>query len=55
MKIPVVGIGGIHEAQLDQVLDQGAAGCAMISAILGAENIGAAVERMKARIRAWEK
>lgn len=51
VKIPVVGIGGIHEAQLDQVLDQGAAGCAMISAILGAENIGAAVERMKARIR----
>lgn len=55
VKIPVVGIGGIHEAQLDQVLDQGAAGCAMISAILGAENIGAAVERMKARIRAREK
>ena len=51
VKIPVVGIGGIHEAQLDQVLDQGAAGCAMISAILGAEDIGAAVERMKARIR----
>ena len=45
VKIPVVGIGGIHEAQLDQVLDQGAAGCAMISA----------VERMKARIRAREK
>lgn len=55
VKIPVVGIGGIHEAQLDQVLDQGAAGCAMISAILGAEDIGAAVERMKARIRAREK
>lgn len=55
VKIPVVGIGGIHEAQLDQVLDQGAAGCAMISAILGAEDIGAAVERMKERIRAREK
>lgn len=55
VKIPVVGIGGIHEAQLDQVLDQGSAGCAMISAILGAENIGAAVERMKAQIRAREK
>lgn len=55
VKIPVVGIGGIHEAQLDQVLDQGAAGCAMISAILGADDITATVERMKARIRAREK
>ena len=55
VKIPVVGIGGIQVAQLEQVRDQGAAGCAMISAILGAENIGAAVERMKARIRAREK
>lgn len=55
VQIPVVGIGGIHEAQLDQVMDQGAAGCAMISAILGAEDITAAVQRMKARLRARKK
>ena len=55
VQIPVVGIGGIHEAQLDQVMDQGAAGCAMISAILGAEDITAAVVRMKARLQARKK
>lgn len=55
VQIPVVGIGGIQEAQLDQVLDQGAAGCAMISAILGAEDISAAVARMKARLQARKK
>ena len=55
VQIPVVGIGGIHEAQLDQVMDQGAAGCAMISAILRAEDITAAVVRMKARLQARKK
>lgn len=55
VQIPVVGIGGIHEAQMDQVMDQGAAGCAMISAILGAEDITAAVVRMKARLQARKK
>lgn len=55
VQIPVVGIGGIHEAQLDQVMDQGAAGCAMISAILGAEDITAAVVRMKARLQDRKK
>lgn len=55
VQIPVVGIGGIHEAQLDQVMDQGAAGCAMISAILGTEDITAAVVRMKARLQARKK
>lgn len=55
VQIPVAGIGGIHEAQLDQVMDQGAAGCAMISAILGAEDITAAVVRMKARLQARKK
>lgn len=55
VQIPVVGIGGIHEAQLDQVMDQGAAGCAMISAILGAPDITAAVSRMKALIQARQQ
>lgn len=45
--IPVVGIGGIHEAQYQEVLAQGAAGCAMISGILGADDITATVHRLK--------
>ncbi|WP_337928658.1 thiamine phosphate synthase [Acidaminococcus timonensis] len=47
VRIPVVGIGGIHEAQYGQVLDQGAAGCAMISGILGADDITVTVKRLK--------
>lgn len=47
VRIPVVGIGGIHEAQYGQVLDQGAAGCAMISGILVADDITATVKRLK--------
>lgn len=47
VRIPVVGIGGIHEAQYGQVLDQGAAGCAMISGILGADDITTTVKRLK--------
>lgn len=47
VRIPVVGIGGIHEAQYGQVLEQGAAGCAMISGILGADDITATVKRLK--------
>ncbi|WP_317302993.1 thiamine phosphate synthase [Acidaminococcus timonensis] len=47
VRIPVVGIGGIHEAQYGEVLDQGAAGCAMISGILGADDITATVKRLK--------
>ena len=43
----MVGIGGIHEAQYGEVLDQGAAGCAMISGILGADDITATVKRLK--------
>lgn len=52
VRIPVAGIGGIQEDRMEEVLDQGAAGCAMISAILGAPDITAAVSRMKALIQA---
>lgn len=50
--IPVAGIGGIQEDRMEEVLDQGASGCAMISAILGAPDITAAVSRMKDLIQA---
>ena len=46
--IPVVGIGGIHLAQYPEVLKLGAAGCAMISGILGQADIPGTVKRLKA-------
>jgi thiamine-phosphate pyrophosphorylase len=52
VRIPVAGIGGIQEDRMEEVLDQGASGCAMISAILGAPDITAAVSRMKDLIQA---
>ena len=55
VRIPVAGIGGIQEDRMEEVLDQGAAGCAMISAILGAPDITAAVSRMKALIQARQQ
>jgi thiamine-phosphate pyrophosphorylase len=47
VKIPVVGIGGIGIPQYGKVLDCGAAGCAMITSILAADDIGKAVDQMK--------
>lgn len=55
VRIPVAGIGGIQEDRMEEVMDQGAAGCAMISAILGAPDITAAVSRMKALIQARQQ
>ena len=46
--IPVVGIGGIHVEQYPQVLKLGAAGCAMISGILGQADIAGTVRKLKA-------
>jgi thiamine-phosphate pyrophosphorylase len=51
VSIPVVGIGGIGIPQYGEVLDCGAAGCAMITSILGADDIGVAVDTMKALYR----
>lgn len=55
VQIPVVGIGGIHEAQYQEVLAEGASGCAMISGILGAEDITATVHRLKNMAAARKK
>lgn len=48
VSIPVVGIGGIHLAQYGDVLKLGAAGCAMISGILGQQDIAGTVRQLKA-------
>lgn len=44
--LPVVGIGGITEANAASVTQAGAAGVAVISAIVGSPNPGAAAQRL---------
>ncbi len=44
--IPVVGIGGITPARTREVLDTGAAGVAVIGAVMAAEDPGSAVRRL---------
>ncbi|GGJ88888.1 thiamine-phosphate synthase 1 [Lentibacillus kapialis] len=44
--IPIVGIGGITEENASSVIDAGADGTAVISAITRADNIGAAVKKL---------
>lgn len=44
--LPVVGIGGITEANAASVIQAGAAGVAVISAIVGSPNPGAAAQRL---------
>jgi thiamine-phosphate diphosphorylase len=52
VSIPVVGIGGIHAANAASVIEAGAAGIAVISAVMAAEDPGAAVRALLASIRA---
>jgi thiamine-phosphate pyrophosphorylase len=44
---PIIAIGGINTANLDEVLDKGADGAAVISAILKAKNLRAAAVSLK--------
>lgn len=50
--IPVVGIGGINMDNIDQVKKSGADGAAVVSALMGEDDIESAVRRMRAE---WEK
>nr|WP_261486071.1 thiamine phosphate synthase [Acididesulfobacillus acetoxydans] len=45
--IPVVGIGGIKEMNVSQVMSAGIDGVAVVSAILGAEDCYAAARRLR--------
>ncbi|MBC7115324.1 MAG: thiamine-phosphate pyrophosphorylase [Archaeoglobi archaeon] len=47
VRIPVVAIGGINHENVLEVLRRGAHGVAVISAIMGAENIEEATRRMR--------
>ena len=44
--LPVVGIGGVNESNYQKVLEAGASGGAIVSGILGADNIKEAAQRI---------
>ncbi len=48
--VPVVGIGGITAGNAPEVIAAGAAGVAVISAVIGARDIQAAARELRARI-----
>jgi thiamine-phosphate diphosphorylase len=50
-RLPVVGIGGIDAANARQVLDAGAAGVAVVSAVAAAADPAAATRRLVAAVR----
>lgn len=47
INIPVVGIGGINKSNIKSVIDTGIDGVAVVSAILGKENIKEASQKLK--------
>ena len=51
MRIPVVGIGGIDSGNASSVIEAGAAGVAVISAIMGAGDPAAAAREILSRVR----
>ena len=52
LRIPAVGIGGIAAGNLQEVRQSGLAGAAVVSAILGAEDIGGAARKLR---QIWEQ
>ena len=52
VSIPVVGIGGINETDVAEVITAGAEGVAIISAVVAADDVRAATRRLVERIRA---
>jgi thiamine-phosphate pyrophosphorylase len=52
VKLPILAIGGIKKANLDQVITAGAAGIAVISAIIGADDPTAASQDLLATLQA---
>ncbi len=53
-KLPIVGIGGVNEENLGEVLQAGADSVAIISAIVSTENPGKAAERIIEKIRGFK-
>jgi thiamine-phosphate pyrophosphorylase len=46
-RIPILAIGGIHAANVEPVIRAGASGVAVISAIVAAEHVSGAAERLR--------
>ncbi len=53
-KLPIVGIGGVNEENLEEVLQTGVDSVAIISAIVLAENPGESAERIVKKIRGFK-
>ncbi len=49
--IPFVAIGGIKEHNLDEIVKRGATCVAMVTEVVGADNIGAKVESLRAKMK----
>jgi thiamine-phosphate pyrophosphorylase len=52
--LPVVGIGGIHAANAPEVLDAGAAGVCVVSAVGAAPDPERATRELVEAVHAWE-
>jgi thiamine-phosphate pyrophosphorylase len=52
VSIPVVGIGGVHAHNAAQVIRAGAAGVAVVSAVVAAEDVEAAARELRTQIAA---
>jgi len=50
VSIPVVAIGGINEDNVAQVIEAGAAGAAVVSAVMAARDVARAASRLRKRI-----
>ncbi|MCD6275756.1 MAG: thiamine phosphate synthase, partial [Thermoplasmata archaeon] len=55
VKIPVVAIGGIDHSNVEKVLRTGVDGIAVISAIVGAEDVKKAAQEMRKIIEKFQK
>ena len=53
--LPVVGIGGVSASNATEVLDSGAAGVAVVSAVGAAEDMDAAVRELVGIVSGWMK
>jgi thiamine-phosphate pyrophosphorylase len=51
VQVPIVGIGGVDAGNAGYVMQAGADGVAVISAVAGAEDVEAAARRIKEAIR----
>jgi thiamine-phosphate pyrophosphorylase len=50
VSLPLIAIGGIDQTNIEEVMKAGANGVAVISAVLGAEDVEGAARELAARI-----